>query len=273
MNSKIAYEKLANAHGVKVEAYHADNGEFAEKGFREVIANLNQAGTFCRVGSHHQNALVEQYIQQITKMGRTVLLHAKRDWKEAIGTILWPFAIKAVEDMRNDLKLNEKGWAPIHHYSKLFSNIEIKHWHTWDCPVFVLDTKAQSGHLPKWDPKARVGIYLGYSPCRAGSVALVLNLKTLHVSPQYHVVFYDKFITVPYMKSGEVPRIPILTLQILGQPKILLAREIRMILIPTSSSPALLKLSLFQTLRKQHATKSLLLRMMRIRRIPHSICL
>ena len=66
-------------------------------------------------------------------------------------------------------------------------------------------TKAQSGKSPKWDPKARVGIYLGHSPCHAGSVALVLNPRTLHVSPQYHVVFDDNFSTVPYMRTGEIP--------------------------------------------------------------------
>ena len=107
--SKAAYEKLADTHGVQIEAYHADNGRFAEKGFREAVANSNQTITFCGVGSHHQNALVERYIEEITKLGRTVLLHAKRHWKEAISTVLWPFAIRAVKDMRNHLKLDLKG--------------------------------------------------------------------------------------------------------------------------------------------------------------------
>ena len=132
-------------------------------------------------------------------------MHAKRHWPEAIGTILWPFALKAAEDRRNHLKLDEKGYAPIHKFSKTFANIEIKNWHTWGCPVFVLEAKAQSGKAPKWDPKARVGIYLGHSPCHAGSVTLVLNPRTLHVSPQYHVVFDDNFSTVPYMRTGEIP--------------------------------------------------------------------
>ena len=140
------------------------------------MANSNQTIGFCGVGSHHQNALVKRYIQEVTKLGWAVLLHAKRHWREAISTVLWPFAIKAVKDMRNHLKLDLKGWAPIHNHYKVLSNIELKHWHTWGCPVFVLDAKAQSGHLPKWEPKARVGIYLGHSPCHAGSVALVLNM-------------------------------------------------------------------------------------------------
>ena len=89
---------------------------------------------------------------------------------------MWSFALKAAEDRRNRLKLDENGLAPIHKFSKAFTNVEIKHWHTWGYPVFILEAKAQSEHLPKWDPKARVGIYLGHSPCHVGLVALVLNL-------------------------------------------------------------------------------------------------
>ncbi|KAI2509498.1 hypothetical protein MHU86_4875 [Fragilaria crotonensis] len=40
------------------------------------------------------------------------------------------------------------------------------------------------------------GIYLGISMQHARSVALVLNLKTGHVSPQFHVTFDPKFETV-----------------------------------------------------------------------------
>ena len=39
----------------------------------------------------------------------------------------------------------------------------------------------------------------------AGSVALVLNPKTGHVSPQYHVVFDDNFTTVHHMRDGTLP--------------------------------------------------------------------
>ena len=39
----------------------------------------------------------------------------------------------------------------------------------------------------------------------AGSIALVLNPTTGHVSPQFHVVFDDTFGTVPYMDKKQVP--------------------------------------------------------------------
>ena len=205
LEAKAAYEKLAASHGVTVKHYHADNGRFAEKGFRDVVHASNQTISFCAVNAHHQNGLIENFIGQLARGGRTLLLHAKRHWPEAIGTILWPFAIKAFEDRRNHWHLDNEGKSPLQKFSSTYHNQEIKNWHTFGCPVFVLEEKAANGKMPKWDPRSRVGIYLGHSPCHAGSVALVLNPRTLHVSPQYHVVFDDQFTTVPYMKNGEVP--------------------------------------------------------------------
>ena len=55
------------------------------------------------------------------------------------------------------------------------------------------------------EPTINAGVYLGMSPNHASSVALVLNLATGHVSPQFHVVFDDEFSTVQYLRSGERP--------------------------------------------------------------------
>ncbi len=46
---------------------------------------------------------------------------------------------------------------------------------------------------------------MGHSPSHAGSVALVLNPCTGHVSPQFHVVLDDFFSTVSYMEKSQVP--------------------------------------------------------------------
>ena len=78
--------------------------------------------------------------------------------------------------------------------------------HTWGCPVFVLEAQNHSGlGTPKREPQSRVGVYLGHSPCHAGSVALVLNLRTGHVSPQFHVIFDDDFTTIDYLASSTAP--------------------------------------------------------------------
>ena len=44
--------------------------------------------------------------------------------------------------------------------------------------------------------RARLGQYLGFSPDHSSLVALVRHLGTGHVSPQWHVVFDDKFESV-----------------------------------------------------------------------------
>ena len=50
-----------------------------------------------------------------------------------------------------------------------------------------------------------MGVYLGHSPRHASNVALVLNITTGHVSPQYHLIFDDDFSTVGSMRIGKVP--------------------------------------------------------------------
>ena len=50
--------------------------------------------------------------------------------------------------------------------------------------------------IPRWDPRCHRGVYLGRSPNHAENVALVLNLRTGHITAQFHVVFDDNFETV-----------------------------------------------------------------------------
>ena len=72
----------------------------------------------------------------------------------------------------------------------------MKHIHTFGCPVFALQNALASGNtLPRWSPRARLGLNLGPSPNHARNVYLVLNLVTGCVSPQYHCKFDDFFET------------------------------------------------------------------------------
>ncbi len=69
--------------------------------------------------------------------------------------------------------------------------------HVWGCLAIVLDLKLQNNQkLPKWNRRARVGQFLGYSDEHLSLVANVQHLSTGHVSPQFHVVFDDLFETV-----------------------------------------------------------------------------
>lgn len=59
LESKQAFERVAESHGVNIKSYHADNGRFAERLFRSAVQALKQTITFCGVGAHHQTGLVE----------------------------------------------------------------------------------------------------------------------------------------------------------------------------------------------------------------------
>jgi hypothetical protein len=74
---------------------------------------------------------------------------------------------------------------------------EICHAHVFRCLVYVLDTLLQDGKkIPKWNPWARLCLFLGFSHLHPSLVPLLLNIEMGHISPQSHVMFDNKFNTV-----------------------------------------------------------------------------
>lgn len=206
--AKREFEQRCAIRGVTVAHYHADNGRFAEPAFVQDCRACHQELTFCGVGAHHQNGITERAIKDVTLILRTLLLHAMRYWPEYIATMLWPFAAKCAQDRINNLQANLDHETPDMWFSGVcWVNVQLKHYHTFDCPVYILDSRLQSNPkgVPKWEPRSRLGIYVGHSPVHAGSVALVLNPKTGLVSPQFHVVYDDTFSTVHHMRQLTVP--------------------------------------------------------------------
>ena len=147
--------------------------------------NHNQKITFYGVGAHRQNAVVKSKIKELSNGARTVLLHAKRKRPEVITTILWPFALQSVVEHHNRVYLDKDERSPLEKISNTKDEIITTNFHSWGCPIYILDAPNQSVGIgsPKWEPKSHAGIYLGRSPCHAGSVALVLNIRTGLVSP------------------------------------------------------------------------------------------
>ena len=94
-------------------------------------------------------------------------------------------------------------------YSTEVDTIPVKTFHTIFCPVYVFDSclQAAGGAVPqKWQPRSKIGVYIGHSPFHAVSAVLVFSPLTGRVSPKYHVVFDDKFSTVAYIEACAVPR-------------------------------------------------------------------
>ena len=182
-----------------ISAYHADNGIFKAREWVENCHQLQQGLTFAGVGAHHANGKAERRIRELQELARMQLIHANRQWPQAISAHLWPYALRHANDCINAApnmqNINHK--SPTQLFTKTMVNINKKHWKSFGCPVYVLDESLQTGKpFNKWKQRARVGIYLGQSPNHNRNVALVLNRNTGHVSPQFHVKFDSSFQTV-----------------------------------------------------------------------------
>ena len=80
--------------GHTMKHYHADNGRFADEGFKNDLNDKDQTITFCGVGAHHQNGIVESKNRTLTEGARTLLLHAIRMWPQMIVLCFGPLLSK-----------------------------------------------------------------------------------------------------------------------------------------------------------------------------------
>jgi hypothetical protein len=87
--------------------------------------------------------------------------------------------------------------------SKVLVGEILRRCRVWGCPVYILDPKLQVGKkLPKWVAHARRGQFLGFSTQHSSMVGRILNLRTGHVSLQYHVVYDELYSTVTSTGTG-----------------------------------------------------------------------
>ena len=87
--------------------------------------------------------------------------------------------------------------------SSKYSRNGLVNFRVFGCPAYVLDPKLHNagGFIPKFSPRSRRGVFLGMSAKHASTIPLILNLDTLAITSQYHVVFDDEFTTVTSNKE------------------------------------------------------------------------
>ena len=205
IKTKKQFEQFCKNHGVSVKSYRADNVPFGTKEFRAELEKGDQTIDFSGVGAHHQNGVSERAIGTITRFARAMMLQQAILWPDCADLRHWPFAMDHAVFLWNHLPGMNSKLAPIEAFTgqTLPDHSPLTNAHVWGCPVCVLDPKLQDGKkLPKWDPRARRGMYLGASMEHSANISRVLNLRTGHISPQFHVVFDDKFTTVPNHEGG-----------------------------------------------------------------------
>ena len=203
INAKLAFEQYARDHGVTILHYHADNGRFADNAFKASCERERQRLTFCGVNAHFQNGIAERAIRDLQDMTRKQLLHANSRWQAAVHLALWPYALRQAMVLHNTLPVLDDGTSRLEMFSGIRVGVRMRSMHTFGCPVFALRNELAGGNtIPKWSPRARMGLNLGPSMQHARNVSLVLNLATGLVSPQYHCNFDDFFETTSASQTG-----------------------------------------------------------------------
>ena len=101
VDGKKAFETHLRTMGVKVQAYHADNGIFKAHGWVRACKEEKQNLTFAGVNAHHQNGYAERRIRELQELARSMLIHANCKWPKSVTANLWPYAIRLANDMYN----------------------------------------------------------------------------------------------------------------------------------------------------------------------------
>jgi hypothetical protein len=181
---------MASTFGVKIKTYHCDGVIMASKAYKSAVETAGQTITFSSINAHHQDGIAERQIQTVQNRAHAMLFNAMFQWPEAITTEFWPFALKMAVDIHNVTPLY-CGLTPDEIFSSQKGKQDhFKFFHTFGCPVFVLDPKLQKGQcIPKCKPSARQAVYLGLHPDYSQTVPDALNLSSGLCSAQFHSIY------------------------------------------------------------------------------------
>ena len=91
LESKENFELYAKRYNVRIKHIHSNNGIFTTKAFKDHVVACDQQQSFCGVGAHWQNGVIERYIGVITTRARTMLLHAMQMWPDVINSEFWSY--------------------------------------------------------------------------------------------------------------------------------------------------------------------------------------
>ncbi len=208
IKSKLVFERMAADVGVKILSYHTDNGIYRSEEFLKELKEKGQGIKMSGVSAQFQNGAAESIIRSVIQSARTMMIHANLRWPEVSDETLWTYALKHAVHLHNVMPQEETGYSPLERWTRSKSkHSDLVLEHVWGCPAYVLSPKLRDGaSVPKFEARSKRGQHMGYSPLHSSSVGLIRNLKTNHVSPQFHVLYDDHFETVTCTDENPPPR-------------------------------------------------------------------
>jgi hypothetical protein len=143
---KQAFETFAAEHGVRIQHYHCNNRRFHNNTFQKACHDGRQRLTFCGVNTHFQNGIAERAIQDLNKSSWKQLLHTRARWPAAVHFALWPYALCNAALLHNSLPVLKDGTSRLEIFSSIRVETNMKHVHTFACPVFALQNALALGN-------------------------------------------------------------------------------------------------------------------------------
>ena len=140
-----------------------------------------------------------------------MMLHAAlRSPPDTITADLWPMAMDFAVWIWNRIPRRDTGLSPLELWTRSVSEISrqsLADTHVWGCVAYVLEPKLQKGgvKIPKWMPRSRRGVFVGFSPKHSSLVGLVLNISSKAITSCFHLVYDDLFSTV-HCNDDEPPK-------------------------------------------------------------------
>jgi hypothetical protein len=113
--------------------------------------------------------------------------HVHLHWPDYFDIDLWPHALNYAVWLHNHTPCADHGWAPMELFCRTkFNQNYLQRIKVWGCPTYVLNPKLQDGKkIPKWESRARLGQFLGFSDNHSSLVGLVRNVHTEQVSHNF----------------------------------------------------------------------------------------
>ena len=139
IQDKEAFETLSESHSVSIKAYHADNRTFVEFDFRYAVDAANQKISFlwhwCS-SSEWSHGAAHWYPYSWSSYQLSVcpakVEQSNRDY--SLVLCLCDFGC-----CWNLVHLDENGWSPLNHFTGVNVCPNLKGFHPFRCPVFILE--------------------------------------------------------------------------------------------------------------------------------------